>query len=239
MKKFALAILALHLLAACGLQGPNLPTLRIAISPAAQPVSTAISTCASVNEEMNFIIKVQYANTIGLDDFDLLIHLGEPEQEAGFAAQLAWEQLVLIVNLDNDVDISGDIASALFSGRVQNWSELGGDDVTVSLWAGPESDEARQAFEANILRGSVSGETRVATNPETAFEAVANDPGAAAILPAAWADERVRLIDLGVQVPVVAVASEEPTGPIRDLVACLQGPTGQESLSYRYTPFQQ
>ncbi|MCL5429790.1 MAG: hypothetical protein M1347_08355 [Chloroflexi bacterium] len=211
----------------------------MAVSPAAQPVSEAVADCAPINEEVRLSIEMQYPNIVDLDEFDLFVGLAEPDPEAGFAAQLAWEQLVLIVNLENDVDISRDIASALFSGRVQNWSELGGDDVTVSLWAGPESDEARQAFEANMLRGSVSGETRVATNPETALEAVANDPGAAAILPAAWADERVRLIDLGVQVPVVAVASEEPTGPIRDLVACLQGPTGQESLSNRYTPFQQ
>lgn len=239
MKKSKLVLLSILLLAACNPQASDLPTLHIAISPAAQPVSETIANCAPINSEAGLSIEMRYPDTVELAEFDLLIRLGEPGQESVFAAQLAWEQIALVVNPGNDVDISRDIVAALFSGRVQSWPELGGDDVAVSLWAGPEGDEARQAFEADVLLGSVSGGTHVATNPATSIEAVANDPGGAAILPAAWADETVKLIDLDIQLPLIAVAADEPTGAVRELLACLQGPVGQAALSDHYIPFQQ
>lgn len=238
MKKSALVLLFILLLTACSPQASSLPTLRIAVSPAAQPISEAMANCAPINTETGLSIEMSYPNTVDFAKFDLLVRLGEPAQEPLFAAQLAWENIILIVNPGNDVEISREIAASLFSGRVQNWSELGGEDVAVTLLAGPESDEARQAFEQSVLLGSISGGTRVATNPTAALEAVGNNPGALAILPAAWADETVRQIDFSVQVPVIAAAASEPTGAIQDMLACLQGPIGQAVISNQYVPFQ-
>lgn len=238
MKKLPLVSLAVLLLSACAPQPSELPTFRIVVSPSAQPISAAVANCVPIDGQAGFSIEMQYPTTVDLDEFVLLINLGEPSQEGVFATQLAWEEIALIVNPGNDVDISRDVAISLFRGRMENWSELGGDETPVSLWAGPESDEARQIFEGRVILGSVSGDTRVATNPDTSIAAVANDPGAIAIMPAAWADETVRQIDLDLQVPVIAVTKDEPAGPIRDLLACLQGPKGQESISISYTPFQ-
>ncbi len=232
-------IAVLFFLSACGSQAIGTSSLRVAVSPAAQPVSEAIADCAPINEKVTFSVEMQYPSVVSLNEFDLLIRLGDPIQDSGFAAQLAWEKIVLITNPDNDLEISRDVAASLYSSRVQNWSELGGDDAAVTLWAGPESDEARQAFEASVLLfGPISGGTRLATNPATGLEAVANDPGSLAILPTAWADDSVRQIDLGLQIPVIAITAEEPTGLVRDLLACLQSRAGQELLANHYTPFQ-
>src|SRR3972149_1810510 len=95
-------IAALLFLSACGSQAIDTPSLHVAVSPAAQPVSEAVADCAPINEEVRLSIEMQYPNIVDLDEFDLFIGLGEPDPEAGFAAQLAWEQLVLIVNLEND-----------------------------------------------------------------------------------------------------------------------------------------
>ncbi len=237
MKKVSTTFLVLLLLTACSPQASELPTIQIAVSPAAQPVSQAVARCVPNDGGVAFSIEMQYPNTADIEGFDLLIRLGEPTEE-GFAAQLAWEQVELIVNPGNNVDISNVLAADLFGGRIQNWLTLNGEDVPVNLWAGPDSDEARQAFESDVLLGSVSSNTHIATNPETALEAVAQDPGGVAILPAAWADETVREVNLGVEVPVIAVAADEPTGPLRELLACLQSPVGQEELSKQYTPLQ-
>lgn len=238
MDKLFLAILSILLLSACGSQASDAPTLRVAVSPSAQPVTEAIANCAPTAEEINLAIEVRYPSTASQEDFDLFIQLGGPDSETVFAAQLAWEQIVLVVNRGNDSDISREAATLLFSGRVQNWSDLGSEDVTVTLWAGPESDEARQIFEEGVLLGSVSGSARLATNPADAVEAVADNPGAAAILPAAWVDETVEQIDLGLQVPLIAVSSGVPTGVVREFLACLQNPAGQDALSNHYLPFQ-
>jgi hypothetical protein len=236
MKKPVLAILVILLLSACSPQAAETKTLRIAVSPAAQPVSEAIAYC--VPTDTGSSIEMRYPHTIELSEVDLLIQLGEPTNETGFAAQLAWEEVVLVVNPGNQANISRDRAASLFSGRVQNWTELGGNDATVSLWAGPEGDEARSSFETGVLLHSVSGGTHIATNPAAAMEVVANDPAATAIVAAAWTDETVKSIDLGLQMPVIAVAAEDPSGAVRDLLACLQGPVGQAAISEHYIPFQ-
>ena len=238
MKRLLHAGLAILLLSACSPQATALPIHRVAVSPAAQPVSEAVAACVPIDDASNVTIETRYPVTADLDEFDLLIRLGEPDPDAGFAAQLAWEEIILIVNRNNNVDLTRDEAISLFSGRTANWSELGGEDVAVSFWAGPQSDEARTDFESQILLSLISGNTRIAANPRAALNAVASDLGAVAILPAAWADETVEQIDLGLQVPVIAVAADEPTGVIRELLGCLQGPTGQDALSNSYSPFQ-
>jgi len=238
MKKLTLALLVILLLSACSPPTSDLETVRIVISPATQPVSEAISRCVPLDANVVFSIEMRYPKVTNSEGFDLLIHLGKPNPESSFTAQFAWEQIVLIINQENQLDISRDNAADLLSGRIQNWSELNGADIPVNLWAGPESDEARQAFEEEVLLSPVSGNTRLATNPATAIEAITKDPGAVAILPAAWADETVRQVNLGIEVPVIAETPVEPSGKIGDLLACLQGPIGQEQISKLYTPFQ-
>ena len=237
MKKTSLGFLLAFLFSACAPQADDLPTVRIVVSPAAQPVSGAIAQCIPGDESVGFSIEMQYPNTLDAELPDLLVRLGEPGSDSGFAAQLAWEKIELIVSVGNNVDISRVAAADLFGGRIQNWSELNGQDLAVELWAGTASDEARQAFQANVLLGPVSGNTHLATNPVTALEAIADNAGAVAILPAAWTDATVRRIDLGVRVPVIAITAAEPTGVIRELLACLQGPVGQAELGKKYTPY--
>lgn len=235
MHRSALAALLLLVFSACSPQTSSPPPIRVAVSPGAQPLSQAIAGC--VPTETGLALETGYPSAIDPLEFDLVFRLGEPEPDSGFAAQIAWEEIVLIVNPANQVGISRETAAALFAGRVQNWSELGGSDLAVSLWAGPESDEARRAFEESVLRGTVSGGAHLTTDPGAALEAVAGDPGAIAIMPAAWVDETVRQIDLDVSVPVIAVAGDEPAGAARELLACLQSPAGQNALSNDYLPF--
>jgi hypothetical protein len=237
MKKINLGLFLAFLIAACAPQASDLPTVRIVLSPAAQPVSAAIAQCIPRDESVEFSIEMQYPNTLD-ETPDLLVRLGEPGSNAGFAAQLAWEKIELVVNIDNNVDVSREAAADLFGGGIQNWSELNGQDLAVDLWAGPASDEARQAFQSDVLLGQVSGNTHLAVNPDTALEQVGNSAGAVAILPAAWTDATSRRIDLGLKVPVIAITPTEPTGPIRELLACLQGPIGQAELGKKYTPYQ-
>lgn len=237
MNRFLAASLVVLALGACNPQ-TSVPTIHIAVSPDAQLVSEAIAKCMPTNTDVSLSIQMRYLSSVDLSDFDLFVRLGEPSQGSNFAAQIAWEKIDLAVNIGNSVDISRETAANLFGGRIQNWSELSGDDAAVGLLAGPDSDEARQAFQAEVLLGApVSGNTQIITNLDDALEAVVNDPGAVAILPAAWIDDTVKQIDLEIQVPVIAMAPKEPIGIARDLLACLQGPIGQMELSKNYSTF--
>ncbi|HEX9595762.1 MAG TPA: substrate-binding domain-containing protein [Anaerolineales bacterium] len=237
--KFGLLFSFSMLVAACNPQLEADPNLHIALSPSAQPVSTALAACIPSVENLSAILDVRYANFVDLKEVDFFIQLGEAVEEPVFAAQVASEDIVVILHPDNELDLSKSQLANLFSGRVQDWSELGGQAGVVSLWVGPQSDEGRQVFEGRVLLGSpVSGAANLATNPEDLLAAVAADKAAAGILPAAWVDETVRAIELEVELPVLALAAEEPSGAARQLLACLQGEAGQAALAELYAPLE-
>lgn len=220
---------------ACSPQATAGPIVQVAISPAAQPVSAAIFAC--VPESVSVVFDVLYPSVVDLDIVDFYVQLGEADEPPEFAAQLATAHIVVVLHSDSALELTNGQIADLFSGRVTDWSELGGEAGKVELWVGPESDEARQAFEDLVLRGSpVAGTANLATNPEDVLAAVAADPTAAGLLPMAWADESVHTIELGIQLPVLALASQAPSGAARQLLACLQGEVGQKAMAELYKP---
>lgn len=238
--KFGLLFSFSMLVAACSPQPEAGPNLHVALSPAAQPASAAVAVCMPNVENLSATLDVRYANFVDLNEVDFFIQLGEAVEEPGFAAQVASENIVVVLHPDNELDLSKSQLADLFSSRVQDWSELGGAAGVVSLWVGPQSDEGRQAFEARVLLGGpVAGSANLATNPEDILEAVSADPSAAGILPAAWMGGTVRAVETGVQLPVLAVAGSEPSGAARELLACLQGEVGQAALGELYEPLDQ
>lgn len=230
----------MFLLVACSPQAEPAAALRIAISPAAQPVSSAVANCAPGGEDLFMSIDVRYPSVVDLDQYDLFIRLGEPQDLPSFAAQLAWEQIVVVLNNGNEtINLTTQQLADIFSGRAANWSELGGQGGAIALWVGPASDETRQAFEERVLLGSpVSGAANLAADPQTLLDAIAADPLAAGLLPAAWADESIQQIDLGLDLPVLAISDQEPSGAAAQLLACLQSANGQSLLSEHYRPLQ-
>ncbi len=236
MKREVLLVLA-FLLGACGSGESSKVGLHIAISPSAQPASAALMACLPRNKGLQISFDVRYPATIHLDNVDLYIRLGVPQEPPAFAAQLASESFVIVTNATRALNRSQ--AADLFGGRISNWSELGGEDLPVKLWVGPASDETRQAFEASILLGSpVAGDANVAADPQQILDAVAADPAAAGLLPAAWVSPAMTQFDLGVELPLLAIAAQEPSGAARAVLSCLQGGVGQAALAEKYTPLQ-
>lgn len=234
--KWTSLVAVLLFIASCAPSAAGTEELHIAISPAAQPASAAVLACLPRDESIHISFNELYPVAVELDKVDLYIRLGEPQGSPAFAAQLATESLVIVTSAVEQLSRSQ--AADLFSGRVDNWDELGGEDLLVELWGGPASDEARQAFEVNILLGSpVSGDANIAANPQQVLDAIATNPGAAGLLPAAWVGETAH-IDLGVELPVLAIAAQEPSGAARTVLSCLQGSLGQAALAEKYAPLQ-
>lgn len=236
MKRTTLALACL-LLAACGAQATPAQALRIGLSPAAQPIAPALLACLPQDENVEVSIDPLFPSQAELSQLDLYVQLGAPSERPGFAAQIAEERAVLVVNAAQALrSLSAINAADLLSGRIANWQQLGGADEAVLLFVPPEGDEARQAFVANVVRGALSGGALIATDPETLLANVAANAGAAGILPAAWADASVQAFDFGVTLPVLALAAETPQGLARGVVACLQSGAGQALLDERYGP---
>src|SRR5690606_29519212 len=125
----------------------------------------------------------------------------------------------------------------LLSGRVQNWAQLGGPDAAVLLLLPPASDETVQTFRNNVVRGAISGQALIVSDPATLLQNVAANRGAAGLLPAAWATgDSLRAFEYGLSLPVLAFANQTPQGAARSLLACLQNGAGKVILSEIYAP---
>jgi hypothetical protein len=236
MRRTSLALVCL-LLAACGARVEAMQELRIGLSPAAQPISAALLACLPQDESVEISIDSIFPSQVELSELDLYFTLGAPSEKPGFAAQIATEHIVLAVNPAQDLSaLSALQAADLLSGRIANWQQLCVEDEAVLLFVPPDGDEARQAFVANVVRGAISGNALIATDPATLLANVAANNGAAGMLPAAWADDSVQTFDFDVTLPALALAAETPQGPARSVVACLQSPAGQAALAEKYAP---
>ena len=214
---------------------PETVTLTVVISPAVFPVRLAVSTCGAQTPEAVVFIREGFT---GQADADLVIRLGEPDNFPPFVAQVSQEEIVLVVNPSNQAaTLTLDQVADVFSGRIRNWSVIGGSDAEIQVWTFMEADETRQIFDRGVLGGGkVIPSALLAPHPSAMLEAISRDPLAVGYIPKAWSTDEVSTIVLGIQLPVLVVADEVPQGAARELVACLQGELGQEIILPFYSP---
>ncbi len=83
---------------------------------------------------------------IGLSSRDLT----DEETEGDLVATtLALDGITVIVSAQNGVeDLSLDDITAIYNGEITNWSELGGDDLSIALIGREESSGTRDGFES-------------------------------------------------------------------------------------------
>ena len=233
-----LALVAV-LLAACAAEPESTPTpttpadtIQVDITPSARFAVEAVTACDAVLPDIDVRIFDRFPSQT---DGDLLIRLGAPE-DAEFLAQIANEVISAILHPDNPAtSLTPDELAALFSGQVTNWSQVGGTDAVVNVWALLPADETRQTFDEQIMTGlPIVPDAGLAPDPAAMQEAVSADLNAIGYLPDAWLDNQLAPIPLAIQLPVLAAASQTPEGPVAELVACLQGPVGQLALSEYY-----
>ncbi|MCW5877135.1 MAG: hypothetical protein KIS85_09705, partial [Anaerolineales bacterium] len=119
-----LTFVALVWLAACSPPPVAGPELRLGLSPAAAPLHIAIGACVPAAEGLQVRILTLYPEHADLAELDLYFRLGEPDEEAGFAAQVAWEEIALALPASNPARLSAAQVAGLFVGRIEGWSEL-------------------------------------------------------------------------------------------------------------------
>lgn len=216
---------------------PARVTIQVDITPAAHPAAAALNACAEAFPNLDVQVRERYASQ---SNAELLIRLGAPEgslePEAGFLAQIATEELRVVLNSENPAaSLTNAEIFSLFSGQTTDWRQLDGDDAPVGVWVPLSADETRQAFESQIMAGlPVVSDAGLAPDPTAMLEAVSADPYAIGYLPSAWETGDLQTIQLGIRLPVLVQADEAPTGPAADLVACMQGAIGQLALLSLY-----
>lgn len=94
---------------------------------------------------------------------------------------IAVDSILTIVSPENPVEaLSVDQIAGLMSGRYTNWSQVGGADVPVNVYARPETSGTRSVFEGQILSASgesLSAEATIVASNEEMSDRVTLDPG--------------------------------------------------------------
>jgi len=96
-------------------------------------------------------------------------------EEPGFAStQIAWDGIGILVNLSNFTkEISKQQIADLFSGKVKEWSELGGPETKVLLIDRPRNQNIRDAFETQLgITGKIPDGAKVIAKDDKAVKAV-------------------------------------------------------------------
>jgi len=210
------------LLASCSPATPTAAPEPVAVqySAAAQPWLSAVYDCAGETP----ILAEQRAARYFDPSAELTIRLGEPEQLTTPTFEIGVEEILVIVNPQNPVTkLDATDAGALFSGRIRNWSQLGGPDVSVRTWIYAPGEDIQQIFEAAVMQGAtVTSLARLATSPDEMAQAIASDVSAVGILPRRWKTENVQEAYVAASAPVLAITSTGPQEEVKDLLACLQ-----------------
>lgn len=161
-----------------------------------------------------------------------------------YAAPVTLETIRVVINAQNPLrSLEPEEVQRLFAGKVENWSELGGPDQAVTVWVFPQQDEIQTLFENRFdLQGQITSLAGLAATPPGMQKAIAADAGAIGLLPGAWLTKGLEAVESpgergDLKIPILALAEAEPYGAVRELIACLQGPTGQAALGARYLPW--
>ncbi len=239
LRSWLTAVLLLVLLVSgCGSPsaGSPVPTreiITVSITPESRPATLAVTACSATLPGAAVRIEEAYpAQASG----DLLIRLGEPDSPPAFAAQIAEEELVVILNPDNPAaSLTPDDIQALFGGQIIHWSNLGGAEAAVAVWSLLPAGESRLVFEQSIMQGvPFVSSASLAPDPQAMQQAVLADRNAIGFLPRATSQPELTKIGLGIRLPVLVTASQQPVGTVAEMAACLQGEIGQQALAPFY-----
>ncbi len=216
--------------------------VSVSYSPYLARIQDALHTCALELPQAAVFFNQTSGSEQDFQDHDLFIWWGEKPAGIDYAYQLSEDALVVIVNPENPKqELSQQELNALFSGRIETWTDIGVLDEQVKVWIFPETNLLSETFTMEAL-----GEQRftrlasVAPSPQAMLESVAGDPGAIGFLPRSWLSQDVSVINIDPVLqnqlikPLLALTHTDPEGELQALLGCLQSGAGGTILTEAY-----
>jgi hypothetical protein len=193
---------------------PTLQLIHVQYTPALAPRMAAVHTCAAELPSIAIVVSERPAYALDVSGADISLRIGLPDSFGGKAYPIEDEELAAIVSPDSPMagDTSAQILAA-YAGQPpipQN---------PLSIWSLPAGDDLRVALEQQGIQ--VTSDS-IAPGPVELRASVAANVHALGVLTQAWSDASVHSIPLGLSVPALALTPAEPTGPVRQFIACLQ-----------------
>jgi len=172
----------------------------------------------------------------------------KPEELAEFpnlkVHVIARDGIAIVVHPDTVVDgLTVEQVRDIFSGKITNWSEVGGVDAAIIVASREEGSGTRDAFQELVMGDALITENAILQQSNGALRTtVANTPNAIAYLSFGYLDKSVKVLHLdGVEAteenasngtypvvrPLNMLTNGEPQGVVKAFLDFVLGPEGQ------------
>lgn len=215
-RRLLIAVLAL-LLAACApstaAATPRL--LHVFVSSAAYPRVGDLYACAPASLALGLSAPAAA---------ELTMRVGEPEGLASPAYQVGTDDLLIVNDVQAGVGaLTLDQVRDLFSGRITNWKDAGGNDLPVQVWTYAPGEDIQQLFQRLVMNGQpVASGARLAVSSQAMSDSVGSTPGSIGYLVRRWKTGNTREALQVASVPVLLIARDEPGPALKQLIDCMQ-----------------
>lgn len=219
--------------------------LSVAYTPSLEWLIPAMSTCAETLDDFSIVTHTITAAQSGTTADAVVLRWGPPEGLTDFAAVLGVDRLAVVVQPQNPVaNLSIDLVREVASGTTSSWSalydkcpeclsgsadeSLAGQAPVLSFYSA--SDESQGLFLDEIMGGTAIASASALLVPGALQmrETVAANPAGFGFLPARFLNTAVKEVALTgidpsvLEMPILAIAANEPTGKTREWLLCLQ-----------------
>lgn len=140
--------------------------------------------------------------------------------------EIAQNRTAVFVHPSNKASkLSKDQLKGIFTGKIANWKEVGGDDKDIIVVWGKGTPGQNAQFKREILDGEeVTKDILDTTNYAKIKETVAATPEGIGIDPVGMADETLKVVETPVLTsPILAITVGKPSAKVQKLLAYIQG----------------
>jgi hypothetical protein len=195
---------------ACAGAPPTAPPVELNIysTPAAAPWLGEAFKCAAGR---GTLLNVS-ASSAGAD---LALRVGEPAGLLSPSFQIDSEEILVVTNQQSPLkDLGLESVRQLFAGQ---------GDASVQVWVYSPGDDIQQSFDRLVMQGeALTSQARLAVSPQQMSDTLNAQANTVGILSRHWMTGSAWAVFSAGTVPVLAITSSDPSGPLQDLVACLQ-----------------
>ena len=129
--------------------------------------------------------------------------------------QIGWDGIGILVHLSNFTkELTKQQVAEIFSGKIKQWSDLGGPETTILLIDRPQNQNIRAAFETQLgIAGKIPGQAKLINSDEQVVKTVVGTLPPLSAVAYLSLSTGLSVVSDGVAVRLLPVDKVEPEGP--------------------------
>jgi len=241
-QKFLIAsLILLFLLASCSANSSEsdekiaMEVITLHVSPTLAHWLSKVSACAEPITDFGVYVEIRPPEDLTLDEADLILRLGEPQEDDPYITLLGTEKIVLIAGEEVPLStISIESLQAIYAGQIKNWQDVpeirdAGVEINqpIHAFSYPKGHELRKLFIKDILEtNEMSQNIQVFSSLEVLQNGLEEYPFGIGYLLESQVPEGVQTMTItnfdSAVYYVLGVTGQGPEGALKQLLLCLQ-----------------